>query len=78
MRNVSDAEARIHALVRMVIADPPAFGVLSTGERIAVALVLDSVDLLEFWGSTLECVERLGPEWTRAALQVQRNMDDEQ
>ena len=78
MSNVSDAEARIHAMVRMVIADPPTIGVLSTGERIAVALVLDSVDLLEFWGSILECVERLGPEWTRAALQVQRNMDDEQ
>lgn len=76
MSNVSDAEARIHAMVRMVIADPPTIGVLSTG--IAVALVLDSVDLLEFWGTILECVERLGPEWTRAALQVQRNMDDEQ
>jgi hypothetical protein len=58
--------------VRMVVADESLFGVLSTGERIAVALVLDRLDLLRFWGTMLDAVDRLGPEWTQAALRVQR------
>ncbi len=58
----------------MVARDARAFGVLSTGERIAVALVFDRQDLLhKAWGSTLEAVHRLGPEWTLAALRIQRH-----
>ncbi len=56
----------------MVEADESRFGVLSTGERIAVALVLDRPDLVRWWGTMLDAVDRLGPEWTRAALRVQR------
>lgn len=67
------AEAHIREKVGMVAADESLFGVLSTGERIAVALVLDRPDLLKFWGTMLEAVDRLGPDWTRAALRVQRN-----
>ena len=67
------AEAQIRAKVRTVLADQDAFGVLSTGERIAVALVLDRYDLLEStWGTMLEAVDRLGPHWIEAALRVQR------
>jgi hypothetical protein len=67
-------EAQIRAKVQMVVHDEQSFGVLSTGERIAVALVLDRHDLLhETWGSMLEAVNRLGMDWTRAALRVQRN-----
>ena len=59
--------------VQMVAHDARSFGVLSTGERIAVALVLDRYDLLQkTWGSMLEAVHRLGPEWTLAALRIQR------
>jgi hypothetical protein len=68
----SGAEAHIRAKVRMVVADEALFGVLSTGERIAVALVLDRPDLVKFWGTMLDAVDRLGPEWTQAALRVQR------
>lgn len=68
----SPAEAQIAAKVRMVEADEPSFGVLSTGEKIAVALVLDRPDLVKWWGTMLEAVHRLGPEWTEAALRVQR------
>lgn len=58
----------------MVAADPPAFGVLSQGERIAVALVLDRYDLLSSsWETMLEAVNRLRLEWTEAALRIQRN-----
>lgn len=71
---MSPAEAQIRAKVRMVVADQNAFRVLSTGERIAVALVLDRYDLLDqVWGTMLEAVYRLGDEWTEAALRVQRN-----
>jgi hypothetical protein len=68
------ADAQIRANVQMVVHDEYAFGVLSTGERIAVALVLDRYDLLqETWGSMLEAVHRLGADWTQAALRIQRN-----
>ncbi|MCC6776694.1 MAG: hypothetical protein IT537_08670 [Hyphomicrobiales bacterium] len=57
------------------IGDESRFGVLSTGEKLAVSLVLDRKDLLaEVNGgySMLESVERLGVEWFRAARAVQR------
>ncbi len=64
----------IRSRVRRVSADADAFGVLSCSEQIAVALVLDRYDLLAHcWGSMLEAVERLGPEWTEVALRVQRS-----
>jgi hypothetical protein len=67
------AEAQIRSKVRLVTADEADFGLLSTGERIAVALVLDRYDLLQLaWGRALESVDRLGPLWTQAALRVQR------
>ena len=58
----------------MVAADETTFGVLSTAERIAVALVLERHDLLQLaWGPVLESIDRLGPVWTDAALRVQRH-----
>lgn len=64
---------QIRDKVRMVVRDESSFGVLSTGEKIAVALVLDRPDLVKWWGTMLEAVERLGPTWTAAALRVQRD-----
>jgi hypothetical protein len=50
--------------------------VFSTGERIAVALVLDRSELFPLGGYTmLEAIERLGPDWTHAALKVQRRRE---
>ena len=72
MSQCNSVEHHIRAKARMVVADESQFGVLSTGERIAVALVLDRLDLLRFWGTILDAVDRLGPEWTQAALRVQR------
>jgi hypothetical protein len=68
-----DAEKQIRKKVAMVVADERSFGVLSTGERIAVAVVLDRYDLLQkFYGTIAESIYRLGDEWTLAALRVQR------
>ena len=71
--SASVLEGHIRTMVQMVVADESFFGVFSTGERIAVALVLDRPDLVRWWGTMLEAVDRLGPEWTRAALRVQRD-----
>ena len=74
MNDIQIAETHIRAKVRVVVADEALFGVLSSGERIAVALVLDRYDLLQrAWGAILESVDRLGPEWTVVALRVRRN-----
>lgn len=63
---------RIGQMARMVANNPDRIGVLSTGEQIAVALVLDRVDLLRGSGRTiLQLVARLGPEWTEAAKLAQ-------
>jgi hypothetical protein len=49
------SEAQFRTQVRMVVADDADIGQLSTGERIAVAFVLNRPDLLEqYWGSMLE------------------------
>jgi hypothetical protein len=70
---IAAAAEQIRAKVKMVVADETTFGVLSTGERIAVALVLERYDLLQrVWGPVLESIDRLGPVWTDAALRVQR------
>src|SRR5262245_62118877 len=64
---------RIAALVERVRADEGALGKLSTGEAPAAVLVLDRKDLLGDY-TMLEAVERLGDEWFRAALAVQRSL----
>lgn len=74
LADIDVAERHIRSKVRMVVADKISFGVLSTGERIAVAFVLDRYDLVQrAWGTMAEAAYRLGPEWTTAALRVQRN-----
>jgi hypothetical protein len=71
---MNTAESQIRAKVQMVANDEPSFGTLSTGERIAVAMVLDRYDLLQdAWGSMLEAVDRLGPDWIQLALRIQRH-----
>jgi hypothetical protein len=63
---------KIRAKVRMVDADEATLGLLSTGEQIAVIFVLDRFDLFGR-GTMLDGIDRLGPEWLRAALYVQRH-----
>jgi hypothetical protein len=52
--------------------------VQSTGEKVAIALVLNRADWLAGMGYTLaEAVERTGPEWVTLLLPVQRALFDE-
>jgi hypothetical protein len=69
----ADIVKSISRLTQRVQEDEAKIGVYSTGEQIAVALVLDRPDLVKsIRGTMLEAVERLGPEWFAAALEVQR------
>ena len=69
-------EPRIAAMVAQVEKDAKRIRVFSTGEQIANALVLDRTELFPNGGYTmLEAVERLGPDWTRAALREQRRRE---
>lgn len=67
-------DARIERLVSEVERDASSFWVRSTGERIAVALVLDRVDWLleDGWSSVLLAIDRLGDDWLAAAIRVRR------
>lgn len=63
----------IRSRVAAVEHDEPHIGVLSTGEAIAVALVLDRPDLLpSSYRHILDAVDRLGDDWLQAAIAVQR------
>lgn len=73
MSEVTRAEKRIAEIVADVKDDQAGIKAYSTGEQIAVALVLDRPDLFPHGGYTiLEAVNRLGPEWLQAAFNVQR------
>jgi len=68
-----DLVHRITDMARGVAKSPDQIGVLSFSEQIAVALVLDKVDLLrKSSGTILQAVARLGNEWTIAALYAQQ------
>lgn len=55
-----------------------AWSVQSTGEKLAVALVLNRPDWLALMGYTLaEAVDRVGPEWCSHLLSVQRELADD-
>jgi len=56
-----------------------AWAVQSTGEKVAVALVLNRSDWLAECGYTIaEAIERSGVEWTSMIPQVARQLADEE
>lgn len=56
-----------------------AWGVQSTGERVAVALVLNRADwLAEVQYTIAEAIERSGTEWVAIIPQVARQLADEE
>ncbi len=69
----NQTEKIIAKLVQRVENDQNEIGVLSMGERIAAAMVLDRPDLLPQGWTMLEAIERLGADWHQAALKVQKN-----
>ena len=56
-----------------------AWAVQSTGEQVAVALVLNRADWLDELGYTLaEAIERAGQEWVAMIPQVARQLAEEE
>lgn len=56
---------------RIVADDPDAIGVYSTGERIAVALLLNRVDLLPSgYTHVVEAWDRLGRDWQQLVVDL--------
>ena len=56
-----------------------AWAVQSTGEKVAVALVLNRADWLAEYGYTIaEAIERAGQEWASMIPQVARQLTDEE
>lgn len=54
------------------------FGVLSTGEQLAAALVLNRADLLEQAGFTMaQAIERLEGAWLASIPEAERALRDE-
>lgn len=75
MADIFEIAADITRRAMAVQADEDRLWAWSTGEKLAVALVLDRADLLAKINggySMLEAIERLGPDWSRAALAAQR------
>jgi hypothetical protein len=65
---------KIREMAEVVESDPKSRGVLSTSERVAVALVLRRMDWLQAdgFGDLDEAYDRLGEEWTEAVGVVVR------
>jgi len=56
-----------------------AWAVQSTGEKVAVALVLNRADWLAEYGyTTAEAIERAGQEWASMIPQVARQLTDKE
>ena len=56
-----------------------AWAVQSTGEKVAVALVLNRADWLEEFGYTIaEAIERAGQEWVAIIPQIARQLTEEE
>jgi hypothetical protein len=64
---------RIGDLVQQCEGNERSIGVRSTGEAIAIALVLNRPDLLpDGYTHVLHAVDRLGDDWLKAAIEVAR------
>ncbi|MDE1155357.1 MAG: hypothetical protein PW735_06445 [Acidobacteriaceae bacterium] len=59
--------------------DEQAWAVQSTGEKVAVALVLNRADWLAAMGYTIaEAIERSGLEWVAVMPRIARQLDEEE
>lgn len=72
-----NAEFR-HMLAKCRDARAGGWGVLSTGEKLAAALVLNRPDWLQEQGYTIaEALDRIGPEWSEMVPAVAKALDND-
>lgn len=75
---MSDHELR-HIITKARDAKNGGFGVLSTGEKLAAALVLNRPDWLAEMNYTLaEAIERVGAEWLSLIPEAARMLEHEE
>jgi hypothetical protein len=67
------AYQQLRGKVRLVATNEASFGVLSMGEKLGVALVLNRPDLIAEYGTILDAVDRLGSQWLTAAILLARD-----
>ncbi len=68
-----DESQRIKGMVRMVEKKPGSIGLLSTGERCAVALILNKPRLLCQGDTMLYAAQRVGQDWLEECWRIQRD-----
>lgn len=68
-----DIYLRLRAMCRNVQRDPRSIGVYSTGERCAIALIMNKPKLLPPGDTMLYAADRVGQDWLPICLQVQRD-----
>jgi hypothetical protein len=68
-----DVLKRVIALARAVQRDEAHIGVLSTGERCAVALLHGRADFLPSGYTYLDAVDRLAGDWLKACVKANRD-----
>ncbi|TIP10618.1 hypothetical protein [Mesorhizobium sp.] len=74
---MTDSELQ-HIVTKARDAKHGGFGVLSTGEKLAAALVLNRPDWLAEMHYTLaEAIERVGPEWLALIPKAARELEYE-
>lgn len=64
---------RVTDLARTYVGRADAAGVLSTGEKCAVALLCNDAGMLPHDYTFLDAVDRLGADWLVACLQANRD-----
>ena len=78
MSNEANNAEYHHMLAKCRDARDGGWGLLSTGEQLAAALVLNRADWLEAAGyTTAEAVERIGPKWAALIPEVAGKMEAE-
>ncbi len=68
-----DIYLRLRAMCRAVQHDPNSIGVYSTGERCAIALIMNRPKLLCDGDTMLYAADRVGDTWLPICLKVQRD-----
>ena len=71
--------SQLHAVIASARrAKAGGFGVMSTGEKLAAALLLNRKDWLDEMNYTMaQAIDRLGPEWLSQIPQANRILEDE-
>jgi hypothetical protein len=75
---MSESEHLLRKAREALVGGHDAWAVQSTGEKVAVALVLNRADWLAEYGYTIaEAIDRAGPEWVRAIPAIACLLEEE-